>query len=72
MSFPCSFFTQNAPSRLRFYGNLKPKCLRAFLAFCFGFGFVGGPGRSDEDFGGRGGGDSDEGSVGSGGGDILS
>ena len=33
MSFPCSFFTQNAPSRLRFYGSLKQKCLRAFLAF---------------------------------------
>ena len=43
-----------------------------FFGFCFGFGFVGGPGRGDEDFGGRGGGDSDEGSVGSGGGDILS
>ena len=30
----------------------------------FGFGFVGGPSRCDEDLGGNGGGDSDEGFIG--------
>ena len=32
MSFPTFFFTQNAPSRIRFHDNMKQESLWAFLA----------------------------------------
>ena len=68
MSFPASFFYSKCtfPSSVsRWYKTKVPSGIFGF-GFGFSFGFVGGPRRSDEDFGGCGGGDRDEGSVGGG------